>query len=800
MRQDTQANLDLNTDELQDACDVAITDREFKTAHRFAQRSLLADPGKSRSYIQIAQACIQIDQNGKAADALSHALVFNINSSIQLQLNHALSSEAAGRYEAALGSYNSVLREDPANKIAREHRIAVTFLMGDRLNSLQYLSELPNRAFDQNYMLGVCELELGRPDQALAHLAVATSQRPNYQAAIEAQAEALFLSNRLDQALLALRSIPSDIGLSPRGEYTLGRIYNNRDQTEVAERHLRNACRRQPKSVEFSLEQGRFYVAQNRRRAALPYLEHSHRERPDDYQISEEFVTSLIESHKVDEAKSVVADILDRNPDNASIWNAMSIHVKSTKDREAAIIHFRRGVEKYPDEPILSYNLAHTLNELSRAEEGKVLLRRALVLNPAYAKAYSALSVSHLIMLDLAGAVTHVDRAIYINPILESAWINKAIAHRASMDFQDAVTALRRALELNPDDPNAHTNLAYTLLMAGEIEQGFNQYDNRWKNPEFPSSRRPFRQQIWRGENPGNKRILLYMEQGMGDEIMFAWYFNKALSLAKNITVECDPRLIPIFKRSFPTIEFIPRQDEAHLATRDPEIIYKAPIGHIPKFFWHDLRRHINKVGSTALRPIARTEAYLKTDNEHRKKWRRYLDEVGGTRIKVGVCWRSSIHSRARDRQYLTAEEIVQPFDPRFAVFNIQYDHMLDETEDLTRVCAENGVVFDTPPDLDLRNDLDELTALTQELDLVVTPLISTAFMAGAVGTPTWVFRSSEYSCIWQMFGTDFVPWFPSMRLFFRDPRDPWSSTIESLKAELSKVANDYSSEFRSQS
>jgi hypothetical protein len=69
-----------------------------------------------------------------------------------------------------------------------------------------------------------------------------------------------------------------------------------------------------------------------------------------------------------------------------------------------------------------------------------------------------------------------------------------------------------------------------------------------------------------------------------------------------------------------------------------------------------------------------------------------------------------------------------------------------------------------------------------------VTPLISTAFMAGAVGTPTWVFRSSATGRIWQQLGTPFVPWFPSMRLFFRFPTEAWSKTVERMRDALREV------------
>jgi hypothetical protein len=166
------------------------------------------------------------------------------------------------------------------------------------------------------------------------------------------------------------------------------------------------------------------------------------------------------------------------------------------------------------------------------------------------------------------------------------------------------------------------------------------------------------------------------------------------------------------------------------------------------------------------------------------------LDSFGEKKLRIGICWRSSVHNRARDYQYLEPDEISQCFGPGFLVVNLQYDHTREETDLLGEASRERGYQLVTPPDIDLRNDLDDLTALCAECDIVVTPLISTAFMAGAVGTPTWVFRSSDSGLIWQQLGAPFVPWFPSMRMFFRFPTDPWLLTIEKMRQALDEVAH----------
>ncbi|MEC8792362.1 MAG: hypothetical protein VXX53_01065, partial [Pseudomonadota bacterium] len=94
---------------------------------------------------------------------------------------------------------------------------------------------------------------------------------------------------------------------------------------------------------------------------------------------------------------------------------------------------------------------------------------------------------------------------------------------------------------------------------------------------------------------------------------------------------------------------------------------------------------------------------------------------------------------------------------------------------------------FVTPPDINLRDDLDDILALTEALDLVVSPLISTPWMAAAVGTPSLVFRSNENGHIWLQFSQRYIPWAPNIKLFFRSPEEPWDGPIAGIRADVAR-------------
>jgi len=494
----------------------------------------------------------------------------------------------------------------------------------------------------------------------------------------------------------------------------------------------------------------------------------------------------LLDLKRDDEVVALACGILDRAPENVALWNNFAVHLKSAGQSALAVTYLKRASLLFPDQPNLLYNAGFTLNELLRGEEGEVLLRRAVRINPRYAKAWNALSVSLSIQYRVVEAEQACRTALRCNPRMKSAWLNCGIALRGQGRLAESTKAIRQAIAIDSKYAEAHQNLGYNLCMIGELELGFQSYDWRWAVPGFPSSKRPFRLPVWDGRPLGeNDGLLVYMEQGMGDEVMFSWYLHWVGQTVKRVTVECDERLIPLFARTFPTMRFIPRSAPADRRLFEPHLRFKAPAGHLPKFYTSELHERILGLWSLAGRRAVRTEPYLTPDPARVAYWRRYLRERAGGRPMIGVSWRSALRTRTRDVQYLTPEELSQALGFDVAVVNLQYSYQDEEVEAFQEEGRRRGFHFIHPEGIDLRNDLDDLMALIAALDLVITPLISVAWMAGALGIPTWVFRSSEVARIWQQLGTPFVPWTPSLRLFFRHPLQPWAGPLRAVRDEL---------------
>ncbi|MBM85174.1 MAG: hypothetical protein CMM47_04030 [Rhodospirillaceae bacterium] len=779
------------TDDVLEHCKRALAESNLLAVDTLVRRLLSEYPALGDGYNLLGNVAIREGEPRSAVRWFSFATVLAVKGDgASPWVNLGMALEMEGRLAGAAEAYRHSLEIDPTRAKVRGNLARVQFNMNAFAECHDTLLGLSQLTFDQYFMRGRCRLELRQGAKAITDLREALALRPAYTEAHRALGQALAQVGRHQEALEILLPMhaqsPGDTDLN----YALGRIYYDLKQLERSKTFLLAAIDDSRHRFEANRHLGIVYRSLGDNGAAVPYLWKALELNPNDYHSFDHLGEALVGLDRLEDLEKLVNFTLEQAPDNPAIWNGAGIFLKAAGNTERAIELSKAAAEKYPDQPVILFNLAHMMNETTLAEEAEPFVKRALILQPDYAKAWNTLCVSYCMPYRHVEARCAVYRSLMINDQQASAWLNVGVLERSACRFTESIWAMRKAVRLNSSDTTAQTNLAYALLMAGEIEQGFRQYDKRWDNPTFPSARRPFPQPIWSGRKlkGQNKTLALYMEQGMGDEIMFSWFLPLVARRVDNLLVECDYRLVNLFKRSFPEFEYIARSQPINERTQSPEIAFKTPVGHVPKHFWFEIREHMNQVWSTATRPIVRTTGYLRADPDRRAHWRAHLKSFAPNRVRVGICWRSSVHNRARDLQYLTPEDIADCFDDRFAVINLQYDHLLEETDVLERKGAKHGYLFETPPGIDLRDDLDDLTALCAECDLVVTPLISTAFMAASVGTPTWVFRSSDCGRIWQQLGSPFVPWLPSLRLFFRFPTDPWSETISRMRTALSEV------------
>lgn len=712
--------------------------------------------------------------------------------------NLGMASDRAGLIAQAAQIYANLVHRFPSHATGRRRLVKALLTLGKSAAALSHLHHLQKGKAGDSELLqlaGFALLGLRRYAQALDPLERSLAIRPDNVETLKLIAAALSATKRHDKAAqylrraLALRDDDNEI------RYQLAIVLDTLDESADAMALYKQCLVSSTRADDSTLRMAKLHHRLGQPDECIAILKEVLTRRPRFFAALDALGETFARFRRLDALNALVRDQIALAP-GPHVWNALAIHLKTAGEREQAADLWRQAAQRYSSMSVIAYNLGHMLNELSYAEEAETHLRRAIVLDSHYARAWNALAVSLEIQHRYDEAILALNAATMLNPQMASAWLNFGIAQRARNDFAGAIASFRKALAIDRSHAVAHQNLAYTLLFVGEIEQGFREYDWRWLVPDFPSPKRRYRHSVWDGRPLSKAGLVVWMEQGMGDEVMFSWYLPLVQQRVKRLIVDCDPRLIPIFQRSFPGIECVARDiSVVDPRTVEPDIKFKAPSGHLPKFFFAETHDAIRRTWDYAGKAYTRAPGYLKADPIRQAYWRRLLQDRFGHKFFIGISWRSAHRTRMRDIQYPGLEQMAELLGHDVVVVNCQYSCQDEEIVQLEQHARNKGFTFFHPPNIDLKDDLDDVFALLSALDLVISPLISLPWMAGAVGTPCWVLRTNETSRIWQQLGAPYVPWVPSLRLFFRHPLESWDVPVKRIHDELgSLVAAELSS------
>jgi tetratricopeptide (TPR) repeat protein len=327
------------------------------------------------------------------------------------------------------------------------------------------------------------------------------------------------------------------------------------------------------------------------------------------------------------------------------------------------------------------------------------------------------------------------------------------------------------ALEADPDDPDIHFNRSLLLLSRGQFETGWKEYEYGLACGERQPAFQDFPR--WRGESLTGKTLLVCAEQGLGDEIMFASILPEIIGQAGDCIVECDAKLVPIFKRSFPSATVMRRRMPGETAReRLPHVDLQTPVGSLPL-----LRRN-------QLEDFPRHGSYLKADTERVAYWKTRLDELGSG-LKVGISWRGGVPKTGRDRRSLPLVEWHPLLQHKGVhLVSLQYTECSAEIAALEQAHGIKLTHWQEAID-----DYDETAALLCALDLVITVQTAVFHLSGALGRPVW--GLVPLPAEWRYLNTgERLPWYPSARLFRQTERGDWANVIGRVAEALAQLAD----------
>lgn len=414
-------------------------------------------------------------------------------------------------------------------------------------------------------------------------------------------------------------------------------------------------------------------------------------------------------------------------------------------------------------------NLLHAgycLEQAGKLEPAAQYYRDALALDADFMEAHVDLAGLLWRLEDFEGSLAHAQRAVELAPqhpyavrILGTALLN---LNR----LEEAERVLRQALDLQPGFPLAQLDLAFTLLLAGRLAEGWAWYEHRWRDTD--RVRRPafyVAHGEWQGprqQPPAGQDIALYAEQGLGDVIQAIRYVPQLLSLGARVHCVIQQELVPLVRASFPQVHCLAPGENL-------SVHLHAALMELPGRF------------DTTLGTIPASDAYLRAPDERRGRWRERL-RPGDGRFKLGLCW-SGAQTQVNNRNRAVPLRLFEPFTrlPGVQCYSLQKS----DAGAATDVVVPPERLVDLTPEW---ADFGDSAAMIEQLDLVITVDTVIAHLAGALGKPVWILLPPNQDFRWLLQRED-SPWYRSARLFrrgFGEPREAQVARVMSaLRARL---------------
>ena len=428
---------------------------------------------------------------------------------------------------------------------------------------------------------------------------------------------------------------------------------------------------------------------------------------------------------------------------------------------------YERALEIAPDKSSSLINLANVVGDQGDIQKAIDLLSRAIEIDPNSAKAYGNLGKMLTGTRLRDEALACYRRAIELNPNLSQTWTNLAALFEIMGRHREALPALQQALTLDPESDAARWNLARTLLTVGEIEAGWDMYGFGFACGQRQPWR-PFPGLIWEGQDLTDKTIMVWREQGLGDDLIFSTCYTDLIARAGHVIIETERRLVSLYQRTWPQATV---RAETWTSTGlgnygEVDFDYTAPAGLVAA----QLRR------SLAAFPDAGPA--LQPDPARLAECRAWLDTLGAG-PKIGISWTSGTVDDVRSLNYTRLADWKDLFAIEgAAVVNLQYTDVSAEAEALQR---DHGLTLHRMPGLVLRDDLEGVAALTAGMDAVVAPASFPAMMTGALNRPCFHYRRTD----WPMLGSGRLPWFPQTRCYTIGDSGAGAGFVKPIVTEL---------------
>jgi len=536
--------------------------------------------------------------------------------------------------------------------------------------------------------------------------------------------------------------------------------YHQQGEYTQAERVYEQILRQEPENTNVLCLLGMVARVQGKLEEAIACYQRAIALKPNFIEARFNLGNALSASQQTEEAIACYQTLLELQPSHAGAYSNLGLLYHQQNQVEEAKRAYEQAIAIDSNQVESFYNLGNLYKAEQDFDRAIAYYQQALNLNPNFSQAL--LNLGNTLQEQEQGtginlnrrqeAIAYYHRALQANPNSTEAYYTLGHALIQQGQIAEAILAYQKCLKLNAEEPKAHTGLAFALLSLGFLEQGFSEYEWRWKTEEFTAGN--LTQPSWNGEPLAGKTLMLYSEQGLGDMIQMIRYLPWVKEQGAKIILECRPPL----KRLFATLPHVEQ-----IVTREESL---------PAFDEHASLMSLPHLSKTSLQTIPAPLPFTLPDLSQNS----ILPETPG-KLKVGLAWQGN---REHPNNYLRTCS----FSDLIPLCNCENVQFYSLQKDLSEGDLEQLEQTPIQPFPSACEDLLDTAQIIRQLDLVITVDTAIAHLSATLGKPTWILLHFSSDWRWMLVRVD-SPWYPTVRLFRQTQPGDWSTVIFQVQHAL---------------
>ena len=421
-----------------------------------------------------------------------------------------------------------------------------------------------------------------------------------------------------------------------------------------------------------------------------------------------------------------------------------------------ALSIYKSALTNVIQKDLINVNISEIYYIKKNYQLSKRFAEEALNLNPKNYFAMINIANCFMELGEVDKGIIELEKAKKINNSFPMIYNNLGFCYKVLGNNERAAENYQKAIKLNPNLHDAYFNLSHIQLSENNFKDGWNNYEYRWGTQKKFTQRLIFNKPQWE-EGLGFEKILIWGEQGIGEQLLFSSILPDVKTKFKKVLVCVEDKLVKLFQKQYNNMEFYPLSKKID----ENEFDYHLPMCSLARIFR-------NGIDSFHNNQITVQENFNKTKSAKEK-------------LRCALSWKSTNQDLGNVKS-ITLEDLKEILlIDQIDFFNIQYTNEDKEVEDFKN---NYNVKINKNKTLDTFNNLFELSEFIKTCDFVISVSNTNAHLSASIGKPTFLLlpKSKGKFWYWENDKNEKNLWYPSIVKFKQEEQGDWSKPINNLK------------------